>query len=158
MVDKKINSTTIELALVRHLNSRINLIVPNVFWGLGLTYEADLVVVKPSQYAYEIEIKISLSDLKAEKKKRHSAHCSNKFKYLYFAVPENLKEQASNLIPERSGLFIVKENSMVILVKPPKINKNARKLNQKEINKLYELCQMRVWNLKEIIYRYKIKR
>ena len=152
------NSTTIELALVRHLNSRINLIVPNVFWGLGLSYEADLVVVKPSQWAYEIEIKTSLSDLKAEKKKKYFAHHSNKFKYLYFAVPENLKEQALELIPERSGLFIVKENEMVILVKPPKINKNARKLNDKEMKKLHELCQMRIWNLKEIIYRNQIKR
>ena len=152
------NSTTIELALVRHLNSRINLIVPNVFWGLGLRYEADLVVVKPSQWAYEIEIKTSLSDLKAEKKKRYFAHHSNKFKYLYFAVPENLKEQALELIPERSGLFIVKENEMVILVRPPKINKNARKLNLNEMKKLYELCQMRIWNLKEIIYSNRLKR
>ena len=152
------NSTQIELALVRHLNSRINLIVPNVYWGLGLHYEADLIVVKPSQWAYEIEIKTSLPDLKAEKKKRYNAHCSNKFKYLYFAVPEKLKEQALELIPERSGLFIVKENEMVILVRPPKINKNARKLNLNEMKKLYELCQMRIWNLKEIIYSNRLKR
>jgi len=143
------NSFEIECALVRHLNTRINFIVPNVYWGLGLNYEADLVVVKPSGYAYEIEIKTSKADLKADKKKKFNAHYSNKFKFLYFAVPENLTNDALELIPERSGLFSIKSNGMVSLIKTPKINKNARKLTEKEIIKLGSLSNMRMWNLKE---------
>lgn len=143
------NSFEFECALARHLNTRMNLIVPNVFWGLGLNYEADLVVVKSSGWAYEIEIKTSKQDLKADKKKKFYAHCSNKFKYLYFAVPEDLVNVAVELIPERSGLFSVKSNGMVSLIRPPKINKNARKLTEKEIIKLGSLSNMRMWNLKE---------
>lgn len=143
------NSCDIEIALARHLNTRINLIVPNIFWGLGLNYEADLVVVTQSNYAWEIEIKTSLQDLKNDKKKKGFAHCSNKFKRLYFAVPIELKEKALELIPERSGLFVIEKNLRVTLIKAPKINKNARKLNDNEIKKLHELCAMRMWNLKE---------
>ena len=40
----------------------------------------------------------------------------------------------------------------VELVKAPKINKNARKLNDKEMSKLYELAAMRIWSLKRVIY------
>jgi len=148
---KKFNSSDIEIALVRHLNPRMNLIVPNVYWGLGFNYEIDLMIVKPSGYAWEIEIKTSISDLKAEKKKRSSAHCSNRIKRLYFAIPENIKEKALPLIPDKAGLFIIRENYKVTLIKAPKINTKARKLNEKEIKKLHELISMRIWNLKEQI-------
>ena len=141
----------IELAIARYLDTRINLIVPNVYWGLGLRYEVDLLVLTQSKYAYEIEIKTSISDLKADLKKRHQ-HDSNKFKRLYFAMPLELKLKALELIPERAGLFIVHSNSRVELVKTPKLNPNARKLTELEIQKLYELSAMRVWNLKEIVY------
>ena len=37
----------------------------------------------------------------------------------------------------------------VTTMRPPKINKFARKMNEKEIKKLYELSSMRVWTLKK---------
>lgn len=141
----------IELALARYFNTRQNLIVPNISWGLDL-HEIDLLVLNSSNYAYEIEIKISLSDLKADKNKKHQ-HLSNKIRRLYFAVPLELKEEASINIPERAGLFTIEENIRVSLIKAPLINLKARKFNDKEIKKLYELSNMRLWNLKEIIYR-----
>lgn len=141
----------IELALARYFNTRENLIVPNISWGLGL-HEIDLLVLTSSAYAYEIEIKTSLSDLKADKNKKHQ-HLSNKIRRLYFAIPLELKEKALNNIPERAGLFTIEENTKVTLIKPPLINLRARKFNDKEIKKLYELSNMRLWNLKEVIYR-----
>lgn len=155
----------IEVAIARHLNPRQNLIVPNVSWGLGL-FEKDLVVLTPSNYAWEIEIKVSKPDLIADKKKTHG-HSSNLMKRLYFAVPEELQEEALKHIPERAGLFIVGtseehrrncityglSNPYVRLVKAPKINMFARKLNSQEIKKLYELAAMRIWSLKEVIYK-----
>jgi len=145
------HSGEIELALARYFDTRENLIVPNISWGLNL-HEIDLLVLNSSNYAYEIEIKISLSDLKADQNKKHQ-HLSNKIKRLYFAVPLELKLEALKYIPERSGLFIVEDNTRVTLIKLPIINKNARKFNDNEIKKLYELSNMRLWNLKEIIYR-----
>ena len=155
----------IEIAIARYLNPRQNLIVPNVSWGLGL-YEKDLLVLTQSGYAWEIEIKVSLSDLIADKKKIHH-HYSEKIKRLYFAVPEALQEKALLHIPDRAGLFIIGTseehrrncvrygltNPYVRLIKSPKINQLARKFTDKEIKKLYELAAMRIWSLKEVIYK-----
>lgn len=150
----------IEVSIARYFGTRTNLIVPNVFWGLGFPYEIDLLVVTPKKYAYEIEIKVSLSDLKADLKKKHQ-HYSEKIKRLYFAIPEELKDKALLLIPERAGLFIITKSfthnghlirENVSLIKNPKQNNTARPLTDKEIFKLYELAAMRMWNLKTIIY------
>ncbi len=150
----KLHTGDIELAVARHLNPRINLIVPNISWGLWFGHELDLIVVTQNRYAWEIEIKISVADLKADLKKKH-CHESSKIKRFYFAVPTSLKEKALVLIPKNAGLFIVDEtdNRWVHLVKAPAVNHNARKLNDEEIQKLYELAAMRIWSLKETIYR-----
>ena len=150
----KLNCTEIEIAVARHINPRINLIVPNVFWGFGLNYEADLVVVTPTGYAWEIEIKTTVSDLKADQKKRYQ-HNSNKFKRLYFAVPYSMKEISLELIPERSGLLVVNYDYRVLLVKAPTSNRYAHKLTLDEVEKLKDLAAMRIWSLKEHILRLK---
>ena len=146
----KLKTIDMELALVRYLDSRVSFIIPNVFWGLNFNYELDLMVVKKSGYAYEIEIKTSISDLKAEKKKKWG-HYSNRIKQLYFAIPWILFEKAEPLIPERAGIYTVDEYSRVNLYRQPKINVKARKLNEKEIIKLGKLSNMRMWNLKQTL-------
>ena len=154
------NSCEIEIAVARHLNYATNLIVPNVYWGLNFKYELDLIIVYPSHYASEVEIKVSISDLKAEKNKSSYAHESDKIKRLYFAVPYNLKDKSIALIPERAGLLsvnLVKGFWVVSLEKAPRINKSARKLSEEEINKLRELAAMRIWNLKEALLKEKKK-
>lgn len=145
------HSGDIEYALAQHLNTRQNLIVPNISWGLGFSYEIDLLVVTPNNYAWEIEIKISKKDLKADIKKKHG-HYNIKIKRLYFAVPLQLKEDALLLIPERAGLFIVYDSGRVELIKPPTINLNAQPLTTKEIDHLYKLSMMRMWSFKRKLY------
>ena len=72
------------------------LIVPNVSWGM-LPYEADLLAITPSGKVTEIEIKRSLSDLKADfrKEHRHDAGCVSRF---FYCVPECLADQAKAAI------------------------------------------------------------
>ena len=77
----------LEYAVAEYFGVRTLLMIPNVFWGFGLNYEADLVVVTASRYAYEIELKVSKSDLKADAKKKHN-HDGRHFKRLYFAMSE----------------------------------------------------------------------
>jgi len=157
---KRLHAGDMEVTLARHFDYRQNLIVPNVYYGLGFWHELDLLIVRPSGYAVEVEIKVSLSDLKADKKKRHQHH-SNKIKLLYFAVPEFLEAQALELIPERAGLLIVYREEdwdfyRVRNSNPPRIpttNRTARKLTEKEINKLGSLATLRIWSLKECLYR-----
>jgi len=92
----------VEIAVAKHFNYRTNVIVPNVYWGLGLRYEADLVVLRPSNWAIEVEIKVSASDIKADLRKAHQ-HDSRLFKELYFAVPEELKNNP--FIPDHAGIL-----------------------------------------------------
>ena len=151
------NSCEIEIAVARHFGAEMNLIVPNIFFH----YELDLIIVNQRHYAWEVEIKTSISDLKAEKKKSPLAHISDKIKRLYFAVPDNLTEKSMALIPERAGLLrVVNINGrlVVCLEKAPQTNKNARKLTEKEMIKLGKLAAMRIWNLKESLLKEKRKR
>lgn len=146
------NPTTqqIELAVAKHFGYRQNLIVPNVYWGLGLNYEADLVVLRPSDWAIEVEIKITASDIKADLSKRRQ-HDSNLFRELYFAVPESLSSNAS--IPEHAGILSVgwREGRgwQLKKVRDAQRRKTARKWEPKTRQKLCELAAMRIWSLKE---------
>ena len=106
-----------ELVLSSYFNSRTNLIVPNVSWGLNL-HECDLLIVTPAGYAWEVEIKTTKYDLIRDGEKIHK-HGSKKIKYLYFAIPEYLLEWQDH-IPVRAGILVVKyfsENSHGLIVK-----------------------------------------
>lgn len=141
-----------EVALIQHLNIRQNLIVPNIYWGMGLNYECDLVKLTSSGYATEIEIKVSKSDLLKDKEKRHS-HNSHLFKYLYFAVPKELKDLALDNIPEKSGLYVVNINEkyyrkyVVDEVRKP-LKKSNYQWDIDARHKLASLGAMRILGLK----------
>jgi hypothetical protein len=150
------HSGEIEVLVARYLGNTATIVVPNISWGLHI-HECDLLVLTSSGYAWEIEIKTSVADLKADQKKKHG-HNSNKIKRLYFAVPIELQDKALELIPERAGLFVAgvgikSHRPYVSLVRVPKLNPRARKLTPEEIKKLYELAVLRIWSLKEVIYR-----
>lgn len=96
------NSKHIEKAVVDLLDSRKYIIVPRVSpmaAGLPFRYELDLIALNSNRYATEIEIKTSISDLKADFKKRFQ-HDSSLIKYLYFAIPEAILDKAEPLIRE----------------------------------------------------------
>ena len=140
--------TTIEMevAVARYFNPRVNIIVPNVSWGLGV-HECDVLVLTTSGYAAEIEIKINKSDLLRDKGKIHS-HLHRKIKRLYFAVPETLRDCVEH-IPERAGFLVVRESHYVEVVKEAQTNEDAIKFDADEILHLAHLGTMRIWTLKE---------
>lgn len=101
-----------QYALTRHHNLfsfRRYAVVPNVSWGLGLDHEADLVCLSLSNVFHEIEIKVSLADLRADKNKR-SGHYCRFIRHLWFAIPETEIDTdiALGEIPEYSGLVVVR--------------------------------------------------
>jgi len=61
-------SKEIEILVADYFNYRANLIVPNVSWGLGV-HECDILVLTKAGYAWEVEIKTSVADVKADLKK-----------------------------------------------------------------------------------------
>ncbi len=140
----------IELAVARHYGYRHSLIVPNVSWGWGIAYEADLVILRSSGWAWEIEIKVSPYDITRDRSKRHT-HACRLFQQMYFAVPEALAGHPD--IPEYAGILSVNDKLMVTLARVAKRNPGAVKIDASKRTKLAELGAMRVWSLKDTLMR-----
>ena len=144
----------VELAVENYFGRRKNIIVPNVSWGFnGLYYEADLVVVSKSGYAKEIEIKVTRSDLIRDKNKKHGHNC-DKFKELYFAIPEKLLNDKEH-IPDDAGILICSKVTYegevfyrACLEREAK-KKNATALTLSEKYQLTRLGTMKIWNYKK---------
>jgi len=142
-----IKTLDMEVYLMRHFDIRQNLIVPNISWGIrGINHECDLLILRPSNWAIEIEIKVSKNDILNETKKTHN-HESNKIRYLYFAVPAHLVDFALKTIPERAGLLSIRHWS-VSEIRKPIVNKRATKFTMKDRLQLGRLGILRLYKLK----------
>lgn len=166
----------IEILVAEYFGVRQNIIVPNVAWGMNLAHEADMIVLRPSGWAIEVEIKVTASDIKADTEKRWDKsssylwkpHWCKMVKLLYFALPDKLKDHSA--IPEHAGILAVHDvttqldyNGHVMPVAPcvdlyraPSVNKDARKFTDDERKKLAELGCMRIWKLKRHLANMKI--
>lgn len=153
---KKLKTIDIELALCSFLDYRVNLIVPNVSWGM-FSHECDLLVLTKSGYASEVEIKVDKYDLIKDKLKRHKhKDYRNRIKYLYFAIPFYL-EDCIDHIPGHAGVIIVGEDLRCkIIRKPKRIGKY--KFSMEERYQIARLGALRIWNLKRKIKSLKSKR
>lgn len=141
-----------ETAISALIGYRTQTIVPNVSWGLGLRHECDMLVLDNHNRFTEIEIKISISDLKADFKKGHK-HDSKYISRLVYAVPEKILDRAIPLIPKGCGIIVVKWNGLYINYFASwhtqcKHNKLTEKVPDKIIRKFMELGCMRIWSLK----------
>jgi hypothetical protein len=150
------NCLDIELAIAQKFNPSVNIIVPNVCWGLQI-HECDILICTPSNYLTEVEIKTSRADLKADTKKKHQ-HQSNKIKRLFFAIPEALKPHIEH-IPERAGILVINEHykftsERVQTIREAQTNKLARPISATEREHLAHLGTMRIWTLKDTISKY----
>lgn len=142
----------VEIAVSEYFNPRVNLIVPNVSWGM-LLYECDLLVVTPSNYLYEVEIKVSANDLRNDLKKNHG-HRSERIKRLYFAVPAVLESAVKAYAPERAGILLVGTEAMLRRCwcdRDPKENRSAPPCSAEDRLNVYRLGCMRIWTLKKKI-------
>jgi len=127
-LDKELLPVTcidLELSIMREFDYRRNVIVPNVSSQMNIVaFETDILVITKNNMAYGFEIKVSKSDLRADFKKPHHTminenmrgktgmeHFFGKFKYFYYVVPEQLKEEALLLIPEFCGLWCLKKHN-----------------------------------------------
>ena len=144
----RMNSLQMEIALANYFDPRRNLIVPNVWYGMGLNHECDLMVMTKAGYVYEIEIKTSKADLVRDLKKWHG-HRDSKIRKLYFCIPEPLFEECQGLIPEPAGIIVFDGRNC--LKKREAKTTRARPLDREEREKLYQLAAMRIWTLKRKI-------
>jgi len=145
----RLKTIDIELAVAKYFNTRINLIVPNISWGLWL-HECDLLIITKNNYAYEVEIKISKSDLIADKKKTHK-HNDDRIKKLYFAIPYDLLKY-QQYIPEHAGILAITEDLCCKKVREAKVKSKYKFTDEEKFN-VARLGTMRMWNLKRKITR-----
>lgn len=159
-----------EYALFCHFSSRFPLITTNISGTIGIVnHECDLLMVSKSNYLTEIEIKVSLADLKKDFKKWHG-HKDERIKYQYYALTEELYEH-KDLIPENFGIIMVKkktrmntfmkkiplEETFYSVLEVRKIQNpefKGFKLNDKQLLNLYRLHGYRYWTgkLRELKY------
>jgi len=147
----------VEIALMDYYKVNKKLIVPNVSWGMGIgLHECDLLILTPTGYATEIEIKVSKGDLLKDKFKPH-AHKHNHIKSFYFCVPEKLKEIALNDIPSRAGLLVISDKMKITEIRKPTHNTTAIKWDEHLMFKLAKLGTMRILTLKKNIIKCRNK-
>lgn len=124
-----------------------------IIWKNIVNHECDMLIVSKKCYLTEVEIKISLSDLKADFKKEHQ-HKDENIKNFYYAFPEEMKEKAIELIPEEAGILIAVKKHLndgyeyrdIECYRKSKINKEAKPINDIVLSKIYRLGYLRYWN------------
>jgi hypothetical protein len=137
-----------EIALMGFFDYRKNIIVPNVSWGICPSlHECDLLILHPSGYATEVEIKTNKADIRRDKRKRHG-HEHRYIRRLFFAVPEELRDYALPEIPEKAGLITVNKEGKCTIVRRAKPRKDAHRWTEEERIKLLHLGMMRLYDLK----------
>ena len=161
---RTITSSDIERAIIRTWAPEKTLIVPNVSYGFVRWGEIDMLKVEQSRYLTEIEIKVSLSDLKREWKKMRWAPVyqdgfRKTIRRYYIAMPEGLYETGRAVIPDwvGAGILTVRpvEEINGRLTRPyayekqkPRINKESKKITIEDLATLGRLGTLRYWSLR----------
>lgn len=154
----KMTAQLMELLVASHFGTRENIIVPNVSWGL-INHEADVLVLRPSGWIEEVEIKVSKSDIKRDLQKNDGGghRHSQLIHKLWFAVPVHLADTPE--IPADAGILTATYTfgwgspwSLGVL-RAPKCYKRARKATPDEVYKLMRLGMFRIWTLKDKLYK-----
>lgn len=151
----------IDKALRQHFENNSRYMVSNVYAFDHNYLETDFLVVKESGYILDLEIKVSLSDFKADFKKKKHEILQNGFivsegskarkekdilvwykkgdtilidrpNRFYFCVPETLLEKVKNLLPDYAGLFYVTEFGAVKKYKEAKLLHKDKRLKEIE--------------------------
>ncbi len=170
MNDKDIiTADEVMLACMNKINRFTNLIIPNVkdsFFGIR---EADLLIVSPAGFCWEIEIKVTFSDYKAEFKKKYAVSYfmgDFRLKKKIFAIPAHIfkahEEQILELLPDYAGLWLARWHtthysdgpySFLTICYPnprePKIKRKneCRKLTESEIENLKRIYALKYYSL-----------
>ena len=121
------------------------IVVPRTYQIVG--HECDLLALTAAGYAHEIEIKVSLSDVKADLKKDHGhGDPDNRIKCFWFAMPSALAEKAALFVPERAGILAVggsREN--VAIYRKAEVNRGALPWSWRDRCILARTGMMKFW-------------
>lgn len=111
-------------------------------WHCGIP---DVFGVNANRFTFEIEIKRSMSDFRANSKKRHiqhgrfsdnglvaAKHLEMAPKQFWFLVTEDMVEKCKNELPDYAGLMTIRRGFQIEVVKQAPINSMSKKISLKE--------------------------
>ena len=132
-----------------------NICVPNVSYGFNYSGESDLLIIRPSMFLIEVEIKISVADLKKDvEKSKHKdwERATNPVAELYYAMPSSIWDKVKDNppIPDHAGIVIIDESKLDRYTKHQFIRKAkkhafARTLTHLEIYRITRLGCYKFW-------------
>lgn len=149
----------IAVAMAKYYGLRSLLLVQN---SHGITYmESDLLHVTSSLYLEEIEIKVSVSDFRAEfvnppsskAYKHQQMHLSgSKVRRYYIAMPQEVYDKVIDIIPDYAGVFIIRHysdgSSSARKHKTAKDFKHVNQIGMKEMASIATMACSRLWGYK----------
>ena len=119
-------------------------------------HECDILSVSKKMFLREVEIKISVSDFKADFKKKHN-HSGN-IKQFYYAVPYYILDKIKDLVPENAGILVAEiyqktnrydeligEKWILKKYKSPKNNNLASPIDDKQLNIMFRIGYLKYW-------------
>lgn len=140
-----IHKGLIIVALARYFDWFHNTMMTEWWIDYGI---ADVLFITRSGYATEIEIKMSLSDWKADLVKEKWGRQRPSIARFFYAVPESLVDKEPPGIPPEHGLIAISMGSKgyprARVVREAKRLK-ASKISDHEIRRMFASCYHRFW-------------
>jgi len=128
--------------LLRHFNWQTSRIIPECTIDGGI---ADLLIITKAGYLTEVEIKVSLSDWKADADKWKWTGKRERISRFFYAVPVELAGRAPDNLPFGAGILSVR---LGINVVRPAVRTRAKRIEPEEYGKLMEAFYWRFWKLR----------
>ncbi len=168
-MEDALNTIQLEVAVYNHYWRKTFAILDKIYIG---SHECDILLIQNNQYITEVELKISIQDLKRDfKKKVYNDHpifkswkiekTKKNIKKLirkkYYCVPKELYNKhillIEELIPKEHGIllgFKSKNGNLCIIEKrKPQINITATKLINSELINLLRCQTHRIWRIRK---------
>lgn len=148
------NLTQMECAIVNFFNLRKTIVIPRVVGCFN--HELDICAIRRNtQYCIEVEIKRSVSDMRADLKKSHT-HTDPQIVELYYAFPTCILEKCMELVPPHAGVFEIKHSREYYwraqLIRKAKRTK-ALPLPKEKIDYLIYNALYKLWD-----YKFKLRK
>lgn len=159
------NETNIQQGLWQDLRSGSQIVIPNftpLCWQ-----ECDIYQITKAGFAVEFEIKISVSDFRADKKKvdKHRALSGETIamfggramlrpKRFWYVMPADIAENVRSEIPDYAGLMIAKPWGIGAAIRREKEAPNlpSEKVTQENVRRMYVNFYWRYWEMRRVRY------
>jgi hypothetical protein len=124
-------------------------VVPNISWGM-FQWETDLLILHKNLFLSEVEIKISMSDFRADTEKdkfgKYLHRHQEMIRRFFYAAPKKLAMKMVSMT-DYGVIGIDEDSSRIEILKRATPNKLARKMKDSECITILRLAALKAWDL-----------